>query len=250
MPEGGEITITTANVVLSEPQRRGRAEVPPGAYVRLSVCDTGRGIPAELRDKVFEPFFTTKRPGEGTGLGLSTVYGIVKQSGGFIFADSRPGTGAEFSIFLPARSMPAAPAPRTEAPGSIPGHGEGIVLLAEDEAPVRAFAARALRLRGYTVIEAETGEHALDLLADPGLHVDVFVTDVIMPGRDGPGWVREALKTRPAVRVIFVSGYAEDALDDGAARIPGAVFLPKPFSLGELAGAVQAQIAAAPSAGD
>lgn len=245
MPEGGEIKIATSNVTFAEPLRRDRAELPPGGYVRLTVRDTGRGIPADLRDKVFEPFFTTKRPGEGTGLGLSTVYGIVKQSGGFIFADSHPDEGTEFAIFLPARAMPAAAERGTDAPGSMPGHGEGVVLLAEDEAPVRAFAARALRLRGYTVIEADSGEQALDLLADPALHVDVFVTDVIMPGRDGPGWVREALRARPAVRVIFVSGYAEDALDDGAARIPGAVFLPKPFSLGELAGAVQVQLAGA-----
>lgn len=259
MPSGGEIRIETENRTLREELHRDRATVPPGDYVLVRVRDEGVGIPAEKLEKVFEPFFTTKRAGEGTGLGLSTAYGIVKQTGGFIFVDSMPGSGTTFSIYLPASdALPepaetvAAPAemPMPEeavagdvafAPGAEPGEGEGVILLVEDEAPVRAFASRALRLRGYTVIEAESAEEALEALKDPQLRVDLFLTDVVMPGMDGPSWVREALKARPQARVVFVSGYAEDAFESGPG-IPNAVFLPKPFSLSELAATVERQI--------
>ncbi|MDP2086504.1 MAG: ATP-binding protein, partial [Gemmobacter sp.] len=242
MPRGGVIRIETAACHLAEDLRRNRAVVPAGDYALIRVTDEGTGIPPEIIDKVFEPFFTTKRPGEGTGLGLSTAYGIVKQSGGFIFVDSIAGQGTEFSVYFPLHAgvdTPVAPPPPLRAPVR---SGHGVVLLVEDEAPVRAFAARALRLRGYTVIEAETAETALDILSDPGLTVDVFVTDVIMPGLDGPTWVREALKGRPGVRVVFVSGYAEDSFADIQADIPTSVFLPKPFSLDDLTRTVHNQL--------
>jgi two-component system cell cycle sensor histidine kinase/response regulator CckA len=188
-------------------------------------------------EKIFDPFFTTKEVGKGTGLGLSTVYGIIKQTGGFIFADSPPGQGAIFTIYLPAyeRAEPA-PAPEPEAEARRPRDlsGRGLVLLVEDEDPVRSFAARALRLRGYTVVEAASGEEALEILQDPDLHVDMMLSDVIMPGLDGPAWVREAQKTRPDAKVIFMSGYAEDAFVGGESGIPHAAFLPKPFTLNEL----------------
>jgi two-component system cell cycle sensor histidine kinase/response regulator CckA len=207
----------------------------------IRVIDHGVGIPPENLQKIFEPFFTTKRVGEGTGLGLSMAYGIVKQSGGFIFADSTPGAGATFSIYFPAYEGGELPAPEPEQRRTVGKPGDGIVLLVEDEAPVRAFASRALRLRGYTVLEAATAEDALKVLEDRTLEVDVFVTDVVMPGMDGPSWVRLALQDRPNVRVIFVSGYAEDALSEDQARIPNSVFLPKPFSLNDLTATVQAQ---------
>jgi two-component system cell cycle sensor histidine kinase/response regulator CckA len=183
--------------------------------------------------------------GEGTGLGLSTVYGIVKQSGGYIFVDSEPGRGTVFELYFPVHEAPmAVEPPRVEepAPKMLMRKGEGVVLLVEDEAPVRAFASRALRMRGYTVLEAENAEEALRTLEDPGLEVDVFVTDVVMPGMDGPSWVKRALETRPNVRVVFVSGYAEDVLSADQARIPNSVFLPKPFSLNELTATVQGQL--------
>ncbi len=396
MPEGGTIRIETEARHLAEDRQRDRAPVPAGDYSVISVTDTGVGIPPEWLDKIFEPFFTTKRVGEGTGLGLSTVYGIVKQSGGYVFVQSEPGQGTTFEIWFPvyrpepettlpptrlaapppaaaeeapdgepaaaaaeeetpldlilrqlraeavhdhaaARAEaerdaqplhhpraeeagdpagdgspaavenvfapdaaeegisaempaglpedaavpvdvalagelpPAAPEPVSDPPpgaaaaAADPGppparegrrrlswlgdplpaparQGEGVVLLVEDEAPVRAFASRALRMRGYTVIEAESAEEALEALRDPDLEVDVFVTDVIMPGMDGPSWVRQALVDRPGVRVVFVSGYAEESLATSRDRIPNAVFLPKPFSLNDLALTVKKQI--------
>ncbi len=241
MPQGGNVSIVTENLTLNEPMRRDRAVVAPGLYVSVKIVDVGVGISPEKAQKVFEPFFTTKRAGEGTGLGLSTAYGIVKQSGGFIFLESTPGEGTVFQLLFPAH---ARPPPRnvseaTDAPPT--GPASGVVLLVEDEAPVRAFASRALQLRGYTVVEAESAEDALDLLGDPAFHVDVFVTDVVMPGLDGPGWVQQALEARPATKVVFMSGYARETFGEVQARIPQSVFLPKPFSLKELTDTVKGQ---------
>ncbi|WP_121629854.1 ATP-binding protein [Tropicibacter alexandrii] len=244
MPDGGEIVVETERRVLREPLTRDRAVVAPGTYVSVRITDEGTGIPKDKLQKVFEPFFTTKRPGEGTGLGLSTVYGIVKQTGGFIFVDSVVGQGTCFTLLFPAHEAPVEKAVPTEvAPArKLPQKGSGVVLLVEDEAPVRAFAARALRLRGYTVIEAETAEDALDKLEDADLHVDIFVTDVVMPGMDGPTWVRKARETRPDTNVVFVSGYAEDVFGEGSEEIPNSVFLAKPFSLSDLTEIVHQQL--------
>ncbi len=243
MPEGGMIRIDTGSSRLVEPLTRDRASVPAGDYTVIRVTDQGVGIPPDQLQKIFEPFFTTKRVGEGTGLGLSTAYGIVKQSGGFIFVDSAVGKGTSFTLYFPVHVGAAAPEAVAELPRkALMRQGEGVVLLVEDEAPVRAFASRALRLRGYTVLEAENAEEALKTLEDRTLEVDVFVTDVVMPGMDGPSWVRIALKERPDVPVIFVSGYAEDCLSEGQARIPNSVFLPKPFSLNDLTTTVQGQL--------
>ncbi|MDQ2088420.1 hybrid sensor histidine kinase/response regulator [Marimonas arenosa] len=262
MTEGGEIRIETCNISYDAPQRRDRATVPPGDYVSVEIRDEGTGIPSDKLQKIFEPFYTTKRTGEGTGLGLSTAYGIVKQTGGFIFADSAPGNGSCFTLLFPAHrgdqpgeaGQTVAPEPAAvccEPPTTAAGpetdaaareETGGVILLVEDEAPVRAFASRALRLRGYTVIEAESAEEALTTLAETDLAVDVFVTDVVMPGLDGPSWVRRALEDRPDVRVVFVSGYAEDVFREGQAAIPNAVFLPKPFSLNELTDTIRRQL--------
>jgi two-component system cell cycle sensor histidine kinase/response regulator CckA len=244
MPEGGEIVVETERRVLAEPLTRDRAIVAPGTYVSVRVTDEGVGIPQDKLQKVFEPFFTTKRTGEGTGLGLSTVYGIVKQTGGFIFVDSVVGQGTCFTLLLPAHTAvrEASVAVPVMPEKKLPEQGSGVVLLVEDEAPVRAFAARALRLRGYTVIEAETAEDALRTLDDEDLAVDIFVTDVVMPGMDGPTWVRKARETRPETRVVFVSGYAEDAFGEGSEVIPNSVFLPKPFSLSDLTETVHRQL--------
>ena len=244
MSGAGEIKVTTENMVLKTQMVRDRAVVPPGQYVLVKVIDKGHGIPADKLAKIFEPFWTSKRPSEGTGLGLSTAYGIVKQTGGYIFVESDVGTGSEFSLLFPSYDLPvAAPvAVKNSGPKMATTAAEGVVLLVEDEAPVRAFASRALRLRGYTVLEADCAESALDLLEDKTLHVDIFVTDVIMPGLDGPTWVRQALTERPDTRVVFVSGYAEDAFSDAETPIPNSVFLPKPFSLNALTQTVHSQL--------
>jgi two-component system, cell cycle sensor histidine kinase and response regulator CckA len=244
MPEGGEIRIVTESITLKDPLLRDQVSVPPGQYVTVKVIDEGSGIAPDKRDKVFQPFFTTKRTGEGTGLGLSTAYGIVKQSGGFIFVDSIVGKGTTFALYFPVLDLPATVQPAAAAK-SLPPRAQtedGVILLVEDEAPVRAFASRALRLRGYTVLEADCAEAALKTLEDASLSIDVFVTDVVMPGMDGPSWVREALKVRPDVRVVFVSGYAEDSLAEAQTKIPNSVFLPKPFSLSELTDTVGQQL--------
>ena len=243
MPEGGTIRLESEAVRLTQPMTRDRATVPAGNYALIRVSDTGVGIPEDRLQKIFEPFFTTKKAGEGTGLGLSTAYGIIKQSGGFIFVDSTLGKGSMFQIYMPFHEGKVdADLRNAIASKLVVKQGEGVVLLVEDEAPVRAFASRALRLRGYTVLEADSAEQALKALEDPALLVDVFVTDVVMPGMDGPSWVRRALHDRPNVKVIFVSGYAEEALSENQARIPNSVFLPKPFSLNDLAATVQGQM--------
>lgn len=245
MQKGGKIRVVTHNLTLDAQMRKDRVVVPPGEYVVVNVVDEGSGITPEKLPKIFEPFFTTKRTGEGTGLGLSTVYGIVKQTGGYIFAESEVAKGTTFSLLFPkhdARSDEVVAVPRPPETPQLGGKAEGVVLLVEDESPVRAFASRALSLKGFSVLEAACAEAALKMLEDPELKVDVFVTDVIMPGLDGPTWVRQALKTRPETQVVFVSGYPEDAFEDGEAPIPNAVFLPKPFSLTALTQAVQGQL--------
>lgn len=245
MPEGGVIRVETEALGLEEPMLRETVTVPAGEYAVIRVTDTGTGIPPDKLPKIFEPFYTTKRVGEGTGLGLSTVYGIVKQSGGYIFVDSEIGRGTVFEIYFPVHVAPPIeerPVPVEPTTKLLMRKGEGVVLLVEDEAPVRAFASRALRMRGYTVLEAESAEDALKTLEDPALEVDIFVTDVVMPGMDGPSWVKRALENRPNAKVVFVSGYAEDVLSADQARIPNSVFLAKPFSLNDLTSTVQGQL--------
>jgi two-component system cell cycle sensor histidine kinase/response regulator CckA len=244
MPAGGMIHIETSAFTLAEDLHRDRAVVPAGDYSVIRVTDFGCGIPPDRLQKVFEPFFTTKGVGQGTGLGLSTVYGIVKQSGGFIFVDSIVDEGSVFLLYFPVHEATPETIQEKQTQAKIVNSrpGEGVILLVEDEAPVRAFASRALRLRGYTVLEAENAEEALKTLENSELDVDVFVTDVVMPGMDGPSWVRQALIDRPNVKVVFVSGYAEECLSENQARIPNSVFLPKPFSLNDLANMVQGQI--------
>lgn len=245
MPTGGEIRIVTECSTLVDPLQRDQVTVPSGQYVTIQVSDDGVGIAPDKLQKVFEPFFTTKRTGEGTGLGLSTAYGIVKQSGGYIFVDSSEGVGTCFTLYFPVLSQSAQiekPKASEIAATVGPAANGGVILLVEDEAPVRAFASRALRLRGYTVLEAENADAALATLEDVDLKIDVFVTDVVMPGMDGPSWVKQALIARPDVRVVFVSGYAEDSLGEAQKKIPNSVFLPKPFSLNDLTETVNKQL--------
>lgn len=247
MPDGGEVVVRTENLSLNEPLSRGRIDLPKGDYVCISIRDQGTGIAPEHMDKIFEPFFTTKPMGDGTGLGLSTVYGIVRQVGGFVYATSEPGSGSCFHVYFPVLAASAEVElpprkPREKPNMSLPSRS-ATILLVEDETSVRAFAARALRLKGYEVLEASSAEAALEVLSDKQLDVDVFVTDVVMPGMDGPSWVRLALEDRSDTRIVFMSGYSEDVFVEGQIPVPNAVFLAKPFTLNDFTRVVEAEVA-------
>jgi two-component system, cell cycle sensor histidine kinase and response regulator CckA len=239
MPSGGALTIRTANIHQDHELRRGHELMPAGDYVLIQVADTGVGIPKEHLARIFDPFFSTKELGSGTGLGLSTVYGIVKQTGGFIFVDSRPGQGATFEIYLPRYySEEAGPAIRADAGEAVVLKdltGRGTIMLVEDDDPVRIFGARALRNKGYKVIEAKSGEAALHLIRDADETIDLLITDVVMPRMDGPSLVREVRELHPQMKVIFISGYTEDTFRQRLDSDSGIDFLPKPFSLKQLA---------------
>ena len=248
MPNGGTLAIRTANVRWTQDQRRGHERMPAGDYVLIEVADTGVGIPTENMSRIFDPFFSTKELGSGTGLGLSTVYGIVKQTGGFVFVESRPGQGAVFEIYLPRyKGEDAIPNVRSDITELWAGKdltGYGTVLLVEDEDPVRKFGARALRNKGYDVIEAESGEAALEILRNAAGKIDLLITDVVMPRLDGPGLVREVREICPDIKVIFISGYTEDAFRRRLDNDGNIDFLPKPFSLKQLASKVKDVIGA------
>jgi two-component system cell cycle sensor histidine kinase/response regulator CckA len=242
MQGGGHLAIATRAATVDRPYQRGDDIMPPGSYVAIEVTDTGTGIAEEHLGRIFEPFFSTKEVGAGTGLGLSTVYGIVRQTDGFIFVDSEIGQGTRFTIYLPrfeqseAASV-AAPVP-TEAPARGDLTGAGTVLLVEDEDAVRLFGSRALKNQGYHVIEARSAETALEALRITP-QIDVLVTDVVMPGMDGATLARLVRQERPTIQVILMSGYSEDVAPEKVAGEDDMFFLPKPFSLKQLAGLVK-----------
>lgn len=246
MPDGGKLTVRTRNVARDEIGTLGHAALPAEDYVLLEVEDTGTGIPQEHLDKIFEPFFTTKEVGKGTGLGLSMVYGIVKQTGGFVFCDSVVGKGTAFHIFLP-RHVPseeeiAADAAAKEAPKALAADhtGAGVILLVEDEDAVRALNARMLVSRGYTVHEASSGVEALDIFLQHDGKIDLVVSDVVMPEMDGPTLLGELRQRNPNTKVVFVSGYAEEAFRKNLPEGEGFQFLPKPFTMKQLVETVKA----------
>ncbi|HMA15868.1 MAG: PAS domain S-box protein [Bacteroidota bacterium] len=241
MDSGGVLTIRTGGEKVERARKLKDETMPPGNYVVIQVEDTGCGIPPDILDRIFDPFFSTKEVGAGTGLGLSTVYGIVKQSGGYVFVDSKVGAGTTFSIYLPAVAEQEAAATLQEADAQDRRDltGAGTLLLVEDEDAVRAFSARALRNKGYNVLEANSGETALEILARQEAPIDLLVTDVVMPRLDGPTLVKEVRQTRPDLKVIFISGYAEDSFRKRLGEEAGIHFLPKPFSLKQLAGKVK-----------
>ncbi|HEY9078929.1 PAS domain-containing protein [Magnetovibrio sp.] len=264
MPGGGTLTIRTANLSLDEPVQRGMELVPAGEYVTLDVIDTGEGIRKEDMSRIFEPFFSTKEVGEGTGLGLSTVYGIVHQTGGHVFVDSAPGEGAAFTVCLPryfeedaatataiaetpAETVPdGAPEPELKAEREgIDGDltGVGTILLVEDEDAVRMFGSRALRNKGYTVLEAANGEEALEVINATDKQIDLIVTDVVMPGMDGHTLVQFVRQEMPDMKVILISGFAENVIPGGIPADSSFHFLPKPFSLKDLAAKVKGVLA-------
>ncbi|RWL43846.1 MAG: PAS domain-containing sensor histidine kinase [Mesorhizobium sp.] len=246
MPSGGDLTVRTRNVTADECKSFAYRELTPADYVLVDVEDTGSGIAPDVLKKIFEPFFTTKEVGKGTGLGLSMVYGIIKQTGGFIFCDSEVGKGTVFRIFLPHHiaevkkqpepgEAPAAAAPAKPADTAKDLSGSATVLLVEDEDAVRMGGVRALTSRGYTVHEASSGVEALEVFEALGGKVDIVVSDVVMPEMDGPTLLGELRKRQPDIKFVFVSGYAEDAFAKNLPADAHFGFLPKPFSLKQLA---------------
>ena len=225
--------------------------MPAGDYVRIEVADTGIGIPKEHLGKIFDPFFTTKPVGQGTGLGLATVYGIVKQTGGFITVDSEVGKGTtlpHLSAALSHRRERAGRRAEPERAGPRDVTGQDTILLVEDEEAVRSFAARALRMRGYNVLEAAGGEEALEIVQQRTRRtIHLLITDVVMPNMDGPTLVRAVKRIRPDMAMIFMSGYAEEAFRRNDEKAEDMHFLPKPFGLKQLAAKVKEVLASAPA---
>ncbi len=263
MPNGGRLRLRTANVTANDSERLRAKGMPAADYVLVEVSDTGTGIPDAIIDKIFDPFFSTKEVGKGTGLGLSTVYGIIKQTGGFIYVDSVLREGTTFRIFLPryvasAEEVAAeradeaevsavtdvlAAADQVKRAASADLTGQGTILLVEDEEGLRALNARGLASRGYTVLEAGNGVEAIDRLEKFDGQVDLVVSDVVMPEMDGPALARELRRRNPDLKIIFVSGYAEDAFQKHLPDHGQYAFLPKPFTLKQLVAAVKETLA-------
>jgi len=246
MPGGGRLAIATSNVELDAAFVRGHPGSREGACVKLEVRDTGVGMDASVQAHLFEPFFTTKGVGQGTGLGLATVYGIVKQSGGYIAVESEPGHGTCVSIYLPRIARSAAP---TAAPADAAGapHGAGTILVVEDEEQVRLLAAEMLEMSGYQVLLAAHGAAALQLLEHHDGPIDLVVTDVVMPQIGGRQLAQQLERVRPGTPVLFVSGYPDDAFGSAEFAIPDAAFLPKPFTATDLARQVKTLLERQPS---
>lgn len=247
MNGGGTLTIRTRNVSVGAHAPMNADFIQPadddpiidGEYVVVEVVDTGHGIPPEIITKIFEPFFSTKAIGSGTGLGLATVYGIIKQTGGYIFVSSKKDQGTVFALYLKRHAVDKTQAVEVDAE-NVPAvaadlTGKNTILLVEDEAPVRIFSARALRNKGYTVLEADCAEAGLEIIREQGKDIEIIVTDVIMPGKDGPSMIKEIWQQHPDIEVVFISGYAEDALVKMEGSEHEYSFLPKPFTLKQLA---------------
>ena len=232
MPSGGKITVLTRNIVVDESHRRGQTFIRPGKYVMLSVSDTGMGMDKETQSRIFEPFFTTKEKGKGTGLGLSTVYGIVKQSGGYVLVQSEEGRGSVFQIYLPRAEGIAEKHTAPVAHAAL--GGTETVLLVEDEESVRQLVRETLAAKGYRVVEAENGEAAMGAAARHEGEIDLVITDVVMPGMGGRELVKQLAQTRPNTKVLYLSGYTEDAILSEGTIETGAAFLQKPFTLQNL----------------
>ncbi len=253
MPEGGQLTLCTRNWTVGRPVTLRQEVVPIGDYVVIDVIDTGIGIPTEYLERIFEPFFSTKEVGSGTGLGLSTVYGIVRQTGGYVLVESKVDDGTRVSVVLPHHRGSLDPA--TAAP-PVPEFrdwpvpdltGSETVMIVEDEDAVRVFGARALRNKGYRVLEAKTGRSALAQMEATEHPIDLLITDIVMPEMDGPSLIRAVRQTWPELKVICISGYAEDRFREHLRDQPGVAYLAKPFSLKQLASKVKEVLCSNPS---
>jgi CheY-like chemotaxis protein len=236
MPSGGRLTIETFTVRLDTEYARSRSDVVPGDYVMISVSDTGHGMSAEIQSHLFEPFFTTKDRSRGTGLGLATSYGIVKQGGGHIAAYSEPGVGTTMRVYLPC--VQQSPEPRLVKEETLP-RGSETILLVEDDRPVRATAARILTNQGYRVLEAGDGAAALALLDGTGLAVDLMITDVVLPGMGGRELAEQVARIRPQIRILYVTGYTDDVILQHRLVERDVSLLQKPFTAGSLGAKVR-----------
>jgi CheY-like chemotaxis protein len=248
MREGGTLTVETANVEVGAERRAAeQVPMPPGRYVELRVSDTGVGMDAETKRRLFEPFFTTREQGRGTGLGLATVYGIVKQSGGFIWVDSAPGIGTTFTIDLPQVDEPVE-TPRSLDPTAVRASGTETILVVEDEPAVRSVACLALRTHGYVVLEAPDAAAALRLAAGigGGRGIDLLLTDVVMPGLSGRALAERMVAERPGLRVLYMSGYTAGAIGEDWVLNPELEYVQKPFGPEDLARKVRAVLDAPP----
>ncbi len=242
MPGGGTLTVRTENIAMSEAEAAKRPPMTAGNYVRLSVTDTGHGMDEKTKAHIFEPFFTTKEVGKGTGLGLATVYGVVKQSGGYIWVESAPEKGATFEIYLPLASGPVMRVEADAKPSSTAG-GHETVLVVEDEPDVRELACRFLRVKGYSVLEAKDGADAIEVAAAHKGTIQAVVTDMVMPRIGGADLIRALKSTRPEILVIFMTGYSEYLKGDLTDVFPGSLILQKPFSPASLVGIVREALA-------
>ncbi len=234
MPKGGRLTIETMNVELGEAYPLKPASVEPGRYVMLAVSDTGCGMDAETQARIFEPFFTTKEMGKGTGLGLSTVYGIVKQSGGYIWVYRELGKGTSFKIYLPRVEDPSELSERVPAPTAT-GGGSETILLVEDDEMVRVLTRTILEMRGYALLEARNAKEALHLAEEHSGPIHLLLTDTVMPGLSGPGLAERVASVRPDMNVLYRSGYTDNAMAHSGGREPRIAFLQKPFTPDALA---------------
>ncbi len=241
MPEGGTLHLETANVVLDDAYTKSHPPVQPGNYVMLAVSDTGTGIDKSILPRIFDPFFTTKEVGKGTGLGLSIVYGIVKQSGGYIWVYSEPGHGTTFKLYFPTTTA-ALESPVLHSETTARPVGQ-MVLVVEDEAIIRSNVRECLQQLGYRVLEAENGQSALKLCDENGSRIDLVLTDLVMPGMGGHELASELAHRHPEVKMLFMSGYTEDSAARRDILLKGNAFLQKPFSVGDLSAAVQQTLA-------
>lgn len=233
MPQGGKLTIETANVHLDETYAASHLSVVPGPHVMLAVADTGTGMTPDVQARLFEPFFTTKDPGKGTGLGLASVYGIVKQSGGNIWVYSEPGHGTTFKIYFPCAEKSEMVAGPADAPAMLTG--DETILVVEDNHSLRVLVSKILQRYGYAVLRAATPDDALRLCGEHGDSVHLLLTDVVMPGTSGPSLASELTARHPAMRVLYMSGYTDDAIVRHGLLKGGAAFLQKPFAPDTLA---------------
>jgi CheY-like chemotaxis protein len=238
MPDGGRLTIETSNVQLERDYATQHAVVDPGPYVMLTVSDSGTGMDAATKARIFEPFFTTKSQGRGTGLGLATVYGVVKQSGGYVWVYSELGHGTTFKVYLP---MVQAPAEKTAPEKTVQGHQPGTetILFVEDEQSVRELVSEYLSARGYEVLDAADGQQALDIAAVHAGKIQLLITDVVMPRLSGRELAARLTAARPDLKVLYISGYTDDSVFRHGVLQGGMDFMQKPFNLKALAAKIR-----------